>query len=149
MAETQNLKNHARYVPGYHYLLALLVAVNLVHAAKNLIAALRGQAPYSVELVYSLILAIAILIMAWYVRAFPVAVQNRVIRLEERLRVNEWAPQLAPRFDELAIGQVVALRFAGDDELAALMQQVLDGKLTKPADIKAAIRHWKADTLRA
>jgi len=149
MAETQNLKNHARYVPGYHFVLAILLAFNLAHAGLNLVHALKGQAPYSDELVYALIVAVALVIMALYMRAFPLGVQNRVIRLEMRLRVNEWAPQLAPRFDELAIGQVVALRFAGDAELAPLMQQVLDGKLAKPADIKAAIQHWKADTLRA
>ena len=141
MAEPQNLKNHARHVPGYHFLLAGLLAVILVHA-------LLGLREYSPRALNDLLIAVALVLVAWYGRAFALGAQDRVIRIEMRLRVNELAPQYASRFDELAIGQVIALRFAGDDELAALLQRVLEGELVKPADIKAAVKHWKADTLR-
>ena len=141
MAEPQGLKNHARYVPGFHFVLGGMLVINMLYAGLGVLRHWPGAR-------HALFLAIALVLMYWYVRAFAVGVQDRVIRLEMRLRVKELAPQLASRFDELAIRQVVALRFAGDGELAALMQQVLDGKVVDPAGIKAAVKHWKADTLR-
>jgi hypothetical protein len=141
MAEPQNLRNHARYVPGYHLVLGILVFVYAFHALSALIHP-------SAETAFGAVLAVALVLMYWYERAFAVGVQDRVIRLEMRLRVREVAPDLAQSFDGLATGQVIALRFAGDDELPELMQQVLDGKLVRPGDIKAAIRHWKPDHQR-
>lgn len=141
MATEQNARNHARYVPGFHFLAFGLVMFNLV-------VSIRGYRPGEPWAVQRIVLAVALLLVTWYARAFAVGVQDRVIRLEMRLRVKELVPALAARFDELTVGQVVALRFAGDDELPALMQRALDGELAKPAAIKAAIRHWKADTHR-
>ena len=142
MAEPQNLKNHQRIVPGFHVVLGVMLFANLYHAVLMLRHGASGAG------INALIFAVSLGLTAWYARAFALAAQDRVIRLEMRLRVKELAPQLSSRFDELRIGQVVALRFAGDDELAALMQQVLDGKLTKGANIKAAVKNWKADTQR-
>jgi len=139
---TQNLKNHARYVPLFHFVLGTLVLANLVHA-------LRGLASYSPERLSAAIVAFSLVLMFWFTRAFPVAVQDRLIRLEERLRLQALAPELAGRFDQLTVGQVVALRFAGDDEVVALAREVLEGRLTAPGDIKKAVKHWRADTLRA
>lgn len=141
MATEQSLKNHQRYVPGFHFVLFGLVLFNLV-------VSIRGFRPHEPWAIQRIVVAVALLLVTWYARAFAVGVQDRVIRLEMRLRVKELAPALAARFDELKIGQVVALRFAGDDELPALMQQALDGKFANAAAIKAAIRHWKADTQR-
>ena len=93
--------------------------------------------------------AVALVIMAWFVRAFPVAVQDRVIRMEERLRLEKLAPEVAARMDEFAPAQVTALRFASDAEVPALARDVLAGKLTKPADIKRAIQNWRPDHMRA
>ena len=142
MAEPQNLKNHARIVPGFHILTGVMLVVNLFGAVHVML-----HNPSATGF-HALVLALSLAFVAFYARAFAVGVQDRVIRLEMRLRVKELVPPLASRFDELAIGQVVALRFAGDDELGPLMQQVLDGKLAKPADIKAAVKHWKADRVR-
>jgi hypothetical protein len=139
---TQNLKNHARYVPLFHFVLGLLVLANLVHA-------LRGLVPFSPERLYDAIGATALALLFWFTRAFPLAVQDRLIRLEERLRIQALAPDLAARFDQLTVGQVTALRFAGDDEVAALVREVLAGRLTAPGDIKKAVKHWRADRLRA
>jgi hypothetical protein len=138
---TQNLKNHARYVPLFHFVLGVLIFANFVHVLKALV-------PFSPERAYDAMVAAALALLFWYTRAFPVAAQDRVIRLEERLRVRALAPDLAPRFDQLAIAQVIALRFAGDDEFAALVREVLEGRLTTSADIKKAVKHWRADTLR-
>jgi len=76
-------------------------------------------------------------------------VQDRVIRLEERLRLARLAPELSARADAVTPAQWAALRFASDAELPALAGEVLAGKLTKPDDIKRAVRAWRADNLRA
>ena len=138
----QNLANHARYVPLFHIVLAALVAVYFFHAVRVFL-------PLTEESAWRLVGASALLLMYWYVRAFPLAVQDRVIRLEERLRCQVLAPDVAVRFDELRSSQVVALRFASDAEMPALAREVLAGKLANPADIKRAVKQWRADHWRA
>jgi Family of unknown function (DUF6526) len=138
----QSLGNHARYVPFYHLVLALLIATNLAHAVMELRV-------YSREAVFQLIVALSLTLMYWYVRAFPVTVQDRVIRLEMQLRLQHLAPGLMDRFGELGVQQLTALRFAGDDELPALAGDVIEGRLRSPAEIKRSIQHWKPDHLRA
>jgi len=141
-APQQNFANHARNVPLYHFVLSGLLALNFVHALRRLL-------PFTAGSFYEVSLATALILMAWFVRAFPIAVQDRVIRLEERLRWERLVPDLAPRLDELKPEQWTALRFASDGELPALARDVLAGKLVRSADIKKAIQHWRADTLRA
>ena len=138
----QDLKSHSRYVPLFHFVLALLLGVNFIHAARKLL-------PFGADSFYPLSLATAMLLMFWYLRAFPLTVQDRVIRLEERLRLAQLAPDLATRLDEFAPGQWTALRFASDAELPGLARAVLAGKLSKPIDIKKAIKTWRPDHLRA
>jgi hypothetical protein len=83
-------------------------------------------------------------------RAFAVTVQDRVIRLEERLRMAALLPaELQRRIPEFSAGQLVALRFASDAELAALARRVLDEKIEDPKAIKLLVREWRADHLRA
>src|SRR5438270_9071410 len=141
MAE-QNLQNHRRLVPLFHFVLAALLALNFIHAARTFL-------PYTPESFYRLVLAVALLLLAWYVRAFPFAVQDRVIRLEERLRLARLAPELAGRSDSITPEQWAALRFASDAELPGLAGEVLAGRLAKPQDIKGAVKSWRADYLRA
>lgn len=75
--------------------------------------------------------------------------QDRVIRLEERLRYNDvLSPDLATRAQALRTGQIIALRFASDEELPALVERTLKGEFEKPGDIKRAIQHWRPDHLR-
>jgi hypothetical protein len=75
-------------------------------------------------------------------------VQNRVIRLEVRLRLQALAPELVTRYDEFTLAQFTALRFASDAELPALARQVIEGKLTTGVEIKKQIRNWRPDHLR-
>jgi hypothetical protein len=83
-------------------------------------------------------------------RTMALAVQDRVIRLEERLRYERVLPaELLSRSGDLDVGQIVALRFASDAELAALLQRVLDEKLTKRKAIKQLVKNWRPDYLRA
>jgi transcription elongation GreA/GreB family factor len=79
----------------------------------------------------------------------PLKAQDRIIRLEERLRYQQvLSPALLPQTSALRMGQITALRFAGDDELEELVSAVLAGKLTKSIEIKRAIKNWRADTFR-
>jgi hypothetical protein len=98
----------------------------------------------------ALLLSIALIIIYLFARAFALTVQDRVIRLEMRLRLRELLPaDLTPRISEFTRGQLVALRFASDAELPALARRVLDERLTDRKVIKQLVRDWQADTLRA
>jgi hypothetical protein len=143
-AAHQNVSNHARYVPGYHFVLSAL-----------LLAVLGWQIYYlairpSLGTALGLVLAVALILMYWYTRVFAVTVQDRVIRLEERLRMAALFPaELKPRIPEFSPRQLVALRFASDAELPALARRVLDEKITDEKEIKKLIKEWRADHLRA
>jgi hypothetical protein len=140
---TQNLKNHARYVPMYHLVTFGILMAVLVRAVRNL--ALHP----SVDAGFDVALGVALVLLAWYARGFALTVQDRVIRLEMKLRLRELAPAQAARFAEFTPSQLTALRFAGDAELPGLAQQVLDGKLATAGSIKAQVQDWQADHLRA
>ena len=139
---TQNFGNHARYVPLYHFGLLAIALLSLGLAAK------RVTSRVSADTLLEFLLVVALILVAYFARSFALTVQDRVIRLEVRLRLQTLAPQLAARFDEFTPAQFTALRFAGDAELPALAQQVIEGKLTKGVDIKKQIRDWKPDHLR-
>jgi len=143
MAKPQNLKNHARVVHGYLTALVLLL-LNLIWAIGRLIVR------PSWETGENLLLAVALFLLAGYARRFALTVQDRVIRLEMRLRLQEvLPPEMRPRIAELSLAQMIALRFASDAELPALTAKVLDeGYRSQPA-IKALIRDWQPDELRA
>ena len=137
----QNLKNHARLVPLFHFVLGGLIVMNFLHAVRTFL-------PFGQDSVYRMIVAVALLLMFFYIRAFPLTAQDRVIRLEEQLRLEKLAPDLALRSGEITPGQWTALRFASDAELPGLVREVLSGKLAKPGDIKQSIKLWRADHLR-
>ncbi len=144
MAKTpQTLANHARYVPMYHFVLGGLLALNFLHATR------QAWAHFSDDTLYALIVSISLMLLFWYTRQFAVSVQDRVIRLELRLRLRELAPDLMPRFDQLRPPQVTALRFASDAELPDLTRQTLDGKLATSPEIKKQIKDWQGDHWRA
>ena len=90
------------------------------------------------------------LLLAFYGRIFALAVQDRVIRLEMRLRMQQLLPQeLRPRIPEFTVDQLVSLRFASDAELPSLARKVLDEKLSERKAIKKLIQNWQGDYLRA
>jgi hypothetical protein len=137
----QDIKNHVRMVPLFHMVTFGLLMWNLVRA-------IRAVMPVSAASLQDAGLAVGLILLAWFTRAFPLTVQDRVIRLEERLRLAELAPELAPQASRITPAQWTALRFASDDEFVELARQVLDGKLSAPGDIKKAVTHWRADHLR-
>ena len=139
----QNYANHRKTVPGFHFLTLGLAVVYLLWALYRVI--FHFSADHLFELLPALILGL----LSWYTRNFPMVVQNRVIRTEERLRLERVAPELRNRIDEFSPRQLIALRFASDAELPALARRVLDEHIEDGDVIKKQIQSWRADHLRA
>lgn len=141
---TQSLENHAKFVPGFHVGVLGIFAINLIASA------VRLARFSSLENAIGLLTAIGLVMCAFYARIFALTVQDRVIRLEMRLRMERLLPaDLRGRIGEFSVGQLVALRFASDAELAELARKVLDGKIEDRKAIKQMVRDWQADWLRA
>jgi hypothetical protein len=99
---------------------------------------------------FAVIVAAALVLLALTARGMAITVQDRVIRLEMRLRLRQvLPPDMQPQINALSPRQLVALRFASDGELPELVRDVLAGKLTTPKDIKMHVKSWQADLLRA
>jgi uncharacterized membrane protein YciS (DUF1049 family) len=144
MAE-QNSKNHGRYVPLYHFFTLPILIGNFGARVYFWV-----KAGFALSHFFPILLAAALFLGILYARLFALAVQDRLIRLEERLRYERALPEeLRWRADELTVNQFVSLRFASDDELPALMKKVLDEKVTSRKAIKQMIKNWRPDYLRA
>ncbi len=140
----QNFENHARVILGFHGFVFFVFVVNVIWSLALL---WRGIALPSI---LNVLLAVALVALFFYARIFALRVQDRVIRLEMRLRLAQLLPaDLQPRIAEFTVGQLVALRFAGDEELPGLARQVLDEKLSDRKAIKRRIKNWQGDFLRA
>lgn len=135
----QNLKNHTRYVPLYHFVAGILIVLGLGGSIVNLIKA-DAHTHYSAAL---LVVAFLVLtIMFWYARAFALKAQDKAIRAEENFR--HFILTGKPLDKQLRMGQIIALRFASDEEFPALAKKAIDEKLSAK-EIKAAIQNWRAD----
>lgn len=137
--KTQNFSNHSRLVAGWHgitffAILALLVGsfVNLAHSASDNL--------YSASLIC--LVAVILGFFFAYARIFALKAQDRAIRAEENLRHFAMTGKLLPQ--ELRIGQIIALRFASDNEFVSLVQKAAQEKLSSK-EIKIAIQNWRAD----
>lgn len=140
----QTFANHARWVPLYHFGISGVLVVNLVWSLYQLVRA------FSWPTILGVLMALAFLGMFFYLREFALTVQDRVIRLEMRLRLEKLLPgDLRPRIHDLTRGQLIGLRFASDEELPALVREVLEKNIAARAEIKRRIRNWQADHLRA
>jgi hypothetical protein len=140
---TQNYDNHVRNHAPFVYFLLPLLALNLIYAIVQLARF------HDLDRVVYLLMSFGFVVIALIARTNALRVQDRVIRLEEQLRYARLLPAaLAERADGLKLGQIIALRFASDAELPALIQQTLDGQFAKPDDIKRAVKSWRADHLR-
>lgn len=144
MTESQNFKNHGRLVPIYHIGVFVPFVANFGWATYRLIQGVTG------DTVIGFALSVALLLMFFAVRAMVLTVQDRIIRLEMRLRLREvLPPDLRAQIMSLTRGQLIALRFASDAELPALMRDVLAGQLADQKTIKMRVKDWQADLLRA
>lgn len=138
----QDLKNHGRVDPAFHYLLSGILLVNLIVAFVYLV---RSPGFYSAWLVA---LSLAAIVLLFKVRLYPMKVQDRVIRLEERLRLQALAPaEWHSQIYRLSEDQLIGLRFAADDEVVELAKQALEHNLTRK-QIKERIRDWRPDYFR-
>ncbi len=138
----QTLANHAKYDPPFHFFLIPVLAINVV-----LIAIQLFRSPRLLGL-WLLIISLALIVMAGRMRSYATHLQDRIIRLEERLRLASiLAEPLRSRIGELTDGQLVGLRFASDAELSTLVQRALDEKLSR-SDIKKAVSNWRPDYSR-
>jgi hypothetical protein len=147
MAEPQNFANHPKFVPGYHFVAFGILAINLLWSLYRLVSGLPGVPFFDRLLGFAV--AVALVLLAWYARVFPLKAQDRVIRLEEVLRLERLLPpDLRPRIGDLRTGQLIALRFASDAELPELTRAVLDRGITTPKEIKKMVGSWRGDYLR-
>jgi hypothetical protein len=144
MAErAQSFKTHARFLPAFHFFVLPVLLINLLSAIRNF-----WLLPTLVT-AFHVILAAALLTLGSLSRTQALTVQDRVIRLEMRLRLRQvLTPDLQPRINDLSSRQLVALRFASDAELPALVREILDGRITTSKEIKLRVRNWQADWLR-
>lgn len=142
MSETQSLKKHARLDPAYHIFIFGVYLLNLVYAGFHLY-----RQP-SLSSGWYLVLSIVVIVPILKMRMYPLKVQDRVIRLEERLRLQALAPpEWRPQIYRLSEDQLIGLRFAADDEVVELARQALEHSLTRK-QIKERIRNWRADDWR-
>jgi len=143
--EQQDFKNHTKIVPAFHF---FVLPVLVWHFVWTLFAWKRSE--FSFGGLVAAVTALALILGFLYARMFALRVQDRVIRLEERLRYERVLPaDLLARAGELSVRQIIALRFASDAELPGLARKVLDQKVADGKAIKMLITDWRADHLRA
>jgi hypothetical protein len=142
MDKPQSLANHTKYDPGFHFFILPVLAINVIVIGFQLF---RHPGVLGAWL---LLISIALLVMAVRVRSYATHLQDRVIRLEERLRLAAILQDpLRSRVSELTDSQLIGLRFASDAELPALVQRALDERLSR-SDIKKAVSDWRPDYSR-
>lgn len=144
MSQTeQNYKNHARWLPPFHF---FVLPVLLVYVLNSLRHAVLSP---SLSTAFALLVAAALFMLALLARTQALKAQDRVIRLEMRLRLREVLPaDLQGRIMELTPDHMIGLRFAGDAELPELVRQALGGTLTTTKSVKEAVKDWQGDHLR-
>ena len=140
----QNLRNHRRYVPGFHFLTATLCVVVFIASIFNLIHNWYDPDNHlSAAIIF--FITIILSLFFWFIRSFALKAQDRAIRAEESLR--HYLLTGKPIDARLRIGQIIALRFASDEELVTLSKRAVEESL-RAEDIKKAIRNWKEDNYR-
>lgn len=144
MADTsQTYANHTRWHPPFHFFVLPVMLINFVWSIVECVRHPGWNQGWWI------VVSLALLVLAVVVRNNSLKVQDRIIRLEEKLRYQQLLPpDLAQQASSLRVGQVIALRFASDEELEGLVREVLGGRLSKSAEIKKAIKNWRSDTFR-
>jgi hypothetical protein len=138
----QDAKNHAKFDPAFHFFLAPIFLANTIYWITRLV-----RHPSATD-AWGAVFALALLVLVFKVRLYALAVQDRVIRLEERLRLKLVLPEaMHGRIAELSEDQLIGLRFAPDQELAGLVTKALSEKWNRK-QIKEAIQTWRPDHFR-
>src|SRR5262245_45330492 len=127
MSNAQTYKTHRRLVPAYHFGVLLSLLAYFVWSVYQLFQGFTGNA------IMGVVLSVALMTLAISLRSQILRVQDRLIRLEMRLRLREQLPaELAARAVQLPVTQLIALRFASNEELPSLVQEVVDGRVVTP-----------------
>jgi hypothetical protein len=138
----QSYASHAKFDPSFHFFLLPVLLINII-----VVGYLLFRHP-GIGGAWLLVLSVTLLILAGRTRSYATHLQDRVIRVEERIRLTAILPEpLRARIAELSDSQIVGLRFASDAELPALFQRAVDEKLSR-SDIKKAITNWRPDYSR-
>jgi hypothetical protein len=138
----QTLKNHGRVDPQFHFVLFFVLVANLIVAIVHLVYHPHFYAAWLV------VLSIAIFVLFFKLRTYPLKVQDRVIRLEERMRLQGLAPaEWHTQIYRLTEDQLIGLRFAADDEVVELAKMALEENLNRK-QIKERIKNWRPDNWR-
>jgi hypothetical protein len=145
MPAPQNLKNHTRWYPLFHFFLLPMLLLNII---LSIYVTIHHWPVHWCLGLWWIAMALVFFVMAGVARGGAIKVQDRVIRLEERLRLAALLPaEDRAHIDELTVQQLIALRFASDDELPALVRKTLTQNL-EPKAIKQSIVNWRGDYYR-
>jgi hypothetical protein len=140
----QTYKNHPRLLPAFHFFVLPVLLLNVINELR------RAWYYPGAGRAVAVVVAAALLTLALMARVMALTVQDRVIRLEMRMRLRQvLPPDLQARINDLTPRQLVALRFASDAEMGELVREVLDGRLKTSKEIKLRVKNWEADWLRA
>jgi len=142
--QAQNYDNHAHLTLLFHKIAFPILALNVFVTAYF---AVRGP---SFQTIWQVVLAVGLVVLLFSARLMALTVQDRVIRLEERLRLKRLLPELSHEYIEgITVEQLIGLRFAPDDEVPELVRRMQTGDLTDRKSVKQAVQNWRADHLRA
>jgi hypothetical protein len=142
-ATTQTYANHTRWHPPFHFFVLPVMIINVVWAIVYFFTSPEWNRGWAI------VVSLALLVLVFLARTNALRAQDRVIRLEEQIRYQQILQgDFAQQARSLTIDQIIALRFAPDEEVEALVRGVLEGRLKKSADIKRAVNSWRADNLR-
>jgi hypothetical protein len=146
MPTPQNLKNHPRFNPPFHFFILPMLLLNLIF---SIYVTIHHWPEHRALFLWWIVMSIVLFMLAGISRSQTLRVQDRIIRLEERLRLQALLPaEDRAHIDELSIKQLIALRFASDAELPALVRKTLTQNL-EPKAIKQSIINWRGDYYRA
>lgn len=140
--QEQNLKNHSRMVPMFHYMAFLLLLLVLIGSIIN-ICTCSCENFFSAVLILGL--TIATIITTWFARSFALRAQDRTIKAEENFRHYVITGKILPT--ALTVSQIIALRFASDEEWLSLIQKAINENLSSK-EIKQLIKSWRGDYYR-
>ena len=139
----QTYANHTRWHPPFHFFVLPVMIINVVWSIVYFFISPGWNRGWAI------VVSLALLVLVFLARTNALRAQDRVIRLEEQIRYQQiLSDDCAQQARSLTIDQIIALRFAPDEEVEALVRGVLEGRLKKSADIKRAVNTWRADHLR-
>jgi len=141
--DVQNYGTHRRWNPPWHFVVVPILLLNAVIAIVLLVRAPSRGTVWAAVVALTLVVGLALL------RRMALRVQDRVIRLEERLRLNRLMPDRHEEIEELGRAQLIAIRFASDAEVPHMLDRITRGEIRTQDEIKRAIQHWRPDHLRA